>query len=572
MRPVSLIPLLFVSCTAHGQAWTFTGDTTATWEQAIARYERLDAAHDGAQLLRMGTDDDGSPIHLFVITDGAPLDPTRIRAEGRNILWITNAIHAGEPDGVDASLMLAQALLEDDHLMGLTARTVVCIVPMYNVSGARQRGRPSRPDQNGPIQHGIRANAKNYDLNRDFIKMDAENTRGLVKALAHWDPDVYLETHVSDGADHRYVMELVLSQRDRLDPALRGFVTRTLEPGLYAWMDRKNRPMCPYFETLHEVPDSGLVEFNDGPRYSTGYNALFDRIGMLAESHVLKPYADRVNATFELMLATLAVMDRDGGALRAARDSARTATAQATGFGLDWTLDTTRVDRMPFKGYSTARPRSAVSGLPRTRYDRSVPVDRSVPWYHTYIPSLSVVKPRAYLVPRAWKDVIDRLEWNGVFVSDSLPQGIDSVEVAHLRHMTTPNAPYEGHYLHRDMSFTRTRTGFEDPGPYVIVPMGRATDRFVMSVLEPECSDSYFAWNFFDTILQQKEWFNDHSFEGIAAGSLRKDPALRDALERKRQEDPAFATDGWAQLYFVFQRSPWFEQAFERYPVLRVVP
>jgi murein tripeptide amidase MpaA len=284
MRPVSLIPLLFVLCTAHGQAWTFTGDTTATWEQAIAHYERLDAAHDGAQLLRIGTDDDGSPIHLFVITDGAPLDPAGIRAEGRNILWITNAIHAGEPDGVDASLMLAQALLEDDHLMGLTARTVVCIVPMYNVSGARQRERPSRPDQNGPVEHGIRANAKNYDLNRDFIKMDAENTRGMVGALADWDPDVYFETHVSDGADHQYVMELLMTQKDKLDPALSAFTTGVVVPALYEWMDCKGQMMCPYFETVKDAPDDGLVEFHDAPRYSTGYNALFDRIGILAET------------------------------------------------------------------------------------------------------------------------------------------------------------------------------------------------------------------------------------------------------------------------------------------------
>lgn len=566
----------FVPCfalAAQGQgAWTFTGDSTATWEQAIARYRQLDEQHAGAQLLEIGHDDDGSPIHLFVITDGSPLDPKAIRAEGKNILWITNDIHPGEPDGVDASLMLARALLEDDHLMGLTARTVVCIVPMYNVSGARQRQRPSRPDQNGPLQHGIRGNAKNYDLNRDFIKMDAENTRALVGSLTYWDPDIYLETHVSDGADHRYVMELLLTQKDKLDPALRVFMSGELEPGLYEWMDRKQWPMCPYFETLREVPDSGLVAFNDGPRYSTGYNALHDRIGILSESHMLKPYADRVNATFELMLATLAVMDQHGTELRTARDRARLATSEARSFGLDQGLDTSSVAILPFKGYATGRPTSAVSGTPQLRYDRSRPVDLEVPWYNTYEPTLEVVKPQAYLVPRAWKEVIDRLVWNGVMVADPLPWEIDTVEVYRLKEMSTVPVPYEGHYLHQHMTFTRTRTTLADVAPYVIVPMGYPTDRFVMSVLEPECADSYFAWNFFDQILQQKEWFNPYVFEDIAADLLRKDPVLRAELEQERAANAEFAADGWAQAYFVFQRSPWFEEAYKRYPVLRVLP
>jgi len=571
MRPVSLIPLLFVLCTAHGQAWTFTGDTTATWEQAIAHYERLDAAHDGAQLLRIGTDDDGSPIHLFVITDGAPLDPAGIRAEGRNILWITNAIHAGEPDGVDASLMLAQALLEDDHLMGLTARTVVCIVPMYNVSGARQRERPSRPDQNGPVEHGIRANAKNYDLNRDFIKMDAENTRGMVGALADWDPDVYFETHVSDGADHQYVMELLMTQKDKLDPGLSAFTTGVVVPGLYEWMDRKGQMMCPYFETVKDAPDDGLVEFHDAPRYSTGYNALFDRIGILAESHMLKPYADRVNATFQLMLATLAVMDRHPDELRTARTRAKEATSSCASFGLNWRLDTTQVEELLFKGYASSMPAGLVSGLPQVKYDRNRPVDLLVPWFGRYVPTLTVEKPKAYLVPRAWKEVIERLALNDVPINDPMPWGIDTVEVAHVISLGSPPTPYEGHYVHRDVMCEWSGARLPSVAPYVLVPMGHPTDRFVMSVLEPECSDSYFAWNFFDAILQQKEGFNDYSFDAMAA-ELLKDRALRSAFQEKRANDPAFAADPWEQLNFVFQRSPWSETAYHRYPVLRVMP
>lgn len=572
MRSVAVVPSVIVPFLLFGQgAWSFTGDSTATWEQAIARYEELDRRHAGAELFTIGEDDDGSPIHLFVIADGSYPDPDSLRAAGKNILWITNGIHPGEPDGIDASLLLAQALLESDQLMGLAARTAVCIVPVYNVSGARTRRYPSRPDQNGPLAHGIRANARNLDLNREFVKMDASNTRAMVAALDRWDPDVYFETHVSDGADHRYVMELLSTQDDKLDPDLAAFVNGTLVPELYSWMERKGVPMCPYFETLNDVPDSGLVEFNDGPRYSTGYNALFDRIGILAESHMLKPYADRVNATFQLMLASLAAMDRHATELARVRREAKARTAAAVSFGTNWRLDRSRVDRLAFKGYAFSYVPSAVSGLPRLRYDRTRPRDLVVPWYGTYRPSLTIAKPKGYIVPRAWKEVIDRLQANGV---QGITLGNDTAlqaEVYRISDMRTSPSAYEGHYLHHEVQVTAGLEQVQVRAGDVFVPMGTENDRFVIEVLEPACSDSYFAWGFFDEVMQQKEGFNAYVFEDIAAALLENDAALRSALDRERARDPEFAADAWAQLHFIFQRSPWAEHAYRRYPVVRVV-
>lgn len=328
--------LLSCSLLLHGfgafPQWTFSGDTSATWEQAIARYRELDR-HSGAKLLEIGQDDGGQSLHLFVISDGSGFTPDSIRASGKNILWITNAIHAGEPDGIDASLLLAQALLESDQLMGLTVNTAVCIVPVYNITGAQRRGPFGRVNQLGPKAYGFRGNARNLDLNRDFVKMDAANTWAMATALAKWDPDIYFETHVSDGADHRYLMELLTTQKDKLGPVMGEFLSSTMLPGLYEWMDRKHIAMCPYFETWKEVPDSGLVGFYDSPRYSTGLNALFDRIGILSETHMLKPYADRVNATFQLMLATLAVMDQHPEELARSRRTAKASTAAMASTG-----------------------------------------------------------------------------------------------------------------------------------------------------------------------------------------------------------------------------------------------
>src|SRR5690606_37028289 len=177
-------------------------------------------------------------------------------------------------------------------------------------------------------EYGFRGNARNLDLNRDFIKADAQNTRALIDALNTWDPDVYFETHVSNGADHQYVMELLVTHPVKLDTALRRFLHQRLMPRQQAWMEQRGHLMCPYFETLHHIPEQGLTGFMDGPRYSTGYNALRQRIGILSESHMLKPYADRVNATFDLLLATLAAMNEHPQELQEARAKAKASASE----------------------------------------------------------------------------------------------------------------------------------------------------------------------------------------------------------------------------------------------------
>ncbi len=556
----------------HGVAqWGFTGDSTPSWEQVIERYAEFDRTRHGTTLVEIGKDDDGSPIHLFVLSDGSGSTPDSIRAAGKNILWITNGIHPGEPDGIDASLLLVQALLDSDQYMGLLANNAVCIVPVYNVSGARQRNSTSRVNQLGPAEYGFRGNARNLDLNRDFIKADSRNTRSLIQALNTWDPDVYFETHVSNGADHQYVMELLVTHPDKLDSNLRQFMQHRLMPRQQEWMQQRGHLVCPYFETVRSIPEEGLMGFMDAPRYSTGYNALRQRIGVLSESHMLKPYADRVNATFQLILSTLAAMNEHPAELKTARAKAKASACEQLRHFSNWSIDTTADGTLPWRGFEADTARSAVSGLPRWRYHRDRPSTVEVPWFNKGAAGLQLERPVAYLIPQAWHEVIDRLRLDAVHLEILKTERTFVGEVQHIVSYPDAKQPYEGHYLHRDVETSYSVDTVMGRVGDVLVPMGHPTDALVMEILEPRCADSYFAWGFFDAILQQKEWFSDYVFEDLAADLLKKDPALNAALQAERDRDPVFAKDAWAQLYFVYQRSPWFEQGYKRYPVLRVI-
>lgn len=569
-RLLAVCGLLVMGLDLNAQ-WRFEGDSTPTWEQVIARYAEFDRTRHGTTLIEIGEDDDGSPIHLFILSDGSGSTPDSIRAAGKNILWITNGIHPGEPDGIDASLLLTQALLDSDQYMGLLANNVVCIVPVYNVSGAKQRSSTSRVNQNGPAEYGFRGNARNLDLNRDFIKGDARNTRTLIEALNTWDPDLYFETHVSNGADHQYVMELLTTHPDKLDTALTRFMQQRLMPRQYGWMEQRGHLMCPYFDTHRDIPEEGLDGFMDGPRYSTGYNALRQRIGILSESHMLKPYADRVNATFQLMLATLAAMNEYPTELQAARRRAKASASEQVRHFTNWSIDTSAVQQLPWKGYAADTAPSAVSGLPRWRYHTDRPTEVNIPWMNHGVAALQIERPAGYLVPQAWHEVIDRLKLDRVPMETLKADRTVVGEVQRIGALTTTKRPYEGHNLHRGVETTAQVDTVMGRAGDVLVPMGYPTDALVMEILEPRCADSFFAWGFFDSILQQKEHFSDYVFEDIAAELLAKHPALDAALQAERERDPAFAANARAQLEFIYERSPYFEPGFNRYPVVRIM-
>lgn len=286
---------------------------------------------------------------------------------------------------------------------------------------------------------------------------------------------------------------------------------------------------------------------------------------------MLKPYADRVNATFQLMLGTLAAMNEHPDELRKARAAAKKNTASMDELGMNWVLDTMHVEQLAWKGWAADHKPSEVSGLPRLYYDHARPTETTVPWKDKHRPSLIRRKPVGYIVPQAWSVLAERLQEQGVLVERLIAGRTFTAEVDSIAEFKTGQQPYEGHYLHRDIHCEAKRSRHVSTSGDLFIRTGQFTDRLIMETLEPEGEDSYFAWGFFDSALQQKEWFSDYVFEDIAADLLKKDPAVKAALEARRATDPEFAKDAWAQLYYVYQRSPYFEPSFRKYPVLRVI-
>ncbi|MCB0795803.1 MAG: hypothetical protein KDB88_13805 [Flavobacteriales bacterium] len=561
------IVLFYTRITAQ---YVHPGDSTLTWEQAIAAYAAMAAEHPEATLTEIGKDDSGDPIHLFVLSRGIPPEPAAQRKAGRNVLLINNAIHAGEPDGVDASVMLARGLLNDERLRQHLNATTVCIIPVYNVSGARQRRNAGRANQNGPAEYGFRTNARNLDLNRDLMKMDARNTQALIRALRSWDPDVFVDTHVSNGSDHQYTMQLLYTHPDKLPSPLDTLLERLIVPELHSLMSARNVAMCDYFELYGTPPDSGLFSFFDHPRYTTGMAALYGILGFMSESHMLKPHAERVGATYELLLSMLELLDSHGPQIQFARSLAKEAIIGRDHLLVNWALDSGRSDEISFKGYEAVVLPSQVTGGSRLYYDHDRPFERKLKRFGHYRARDSIPKPKAYIIPQAWHEVIRRLAVHDVrmvrFDRDTLIQ----CEVIRITSSSGGHGPQEGRYRQHEVRTDRSKDAALVRAGDLLIPMGEGTDRFVMEALEPEAADSFFSWGFFDSIMQRKEYYSAYVFEDKAAVLLEQDTLLRVEFEKRRTEDPEFAGDAEAQLRFLYERSPDAEPGYRRYPILRV--
>lgn len=541
---------------------------SSTYAEVSAFYRKMDTRHETAKLLPYGFSDNGKPLHLFVISAEKIFEPEQLKAKGRTILFVNNGIHPGEPDGVEACMLLTKELLEGRKK--LPAGVILCIVPLYNIDGAMIRSPFFRSGQTGPDTVGFRGNARNLDLNRDFIKCDSENAKAFTQMYRHWDPDVFIDTHVTDGADYQHVMTLIDSQKDKLSPGISKVMQSVILPSLYKGMEQRGFPMCPYVNVWGESPEHGMSGFMETPRYASGYAALFHAFPFVTETHMLKPFRVRVEATLGFLELMLQTMEQHSGEIISARRESMKNCMQQTEFVLQRSLDSSRVDSIAFRGYTTGYRKSNVTGLDLLYFDTTRAYQRNIPYFNFYTPSLTVNKPVAYLVPQAWSEVVERLKLNRIEMQQLCRDTLLKAEVYYIRNHTSPKQPYEGHYVHQQVAVEADTQFIQCFSGDYLVYCEQSSNRYIVETLDPRGPDAFFAWNFFDEILQQKEWFSDYLWDESAAQLLQQRPDLRQEFESKKAAEPAFANNAWAMYSWIFEKSNWHEPSHLRYPVLRI--
>ncbi|UBZ05809.1 M14 family metallopeptidase [Salegentibacter mishustinae] len=543
------------------------GKETGTYEEVIDFYTQLAESSGKVSLEEFGKTDSGKPLHLVIYSPSEEFDFEDLRKKN-SIILINNGIHPGESDGIDATMMLFRDLAGDS--IAAPKNTVLATIPIYNVGGALNRNSTSRTNQNGPAEYGFRGNARNYDLNRDFIKADTRNTRSFYEIFHHVKPDIFIDNHVSNGADYQYTLTHLFTQHNKLGGELGNYLDEQIMPALEDSLAKKDWDITPYVNVFNEVPEEGFSQFNDLPRYSTGYTTLWNTIGMMVETHMLKPYPKRVKGTYELMRSMIGIAEKDRERMKDLRNRASRKYLTDRWYPINYKPDMENPSKRNFKGYEGEMIASEVTGGKRLKYDTQKPFTKEVDYYDNFIAEDTIEIPRAYIVPQGWWQVTDLLKLNQIKLEPLARDTTLYVEIYSIEDFKTGEQAYEGHYKHSETRVSKTMDSVEFRKGDFVVKTFQEGARYLIETLEPEAPDSFFNWNFFDTVLQQKEGFSPYVFEDIAKNMLDENPELKERFEEKKNSDTEFSNNWYAQLDWLHKQSKHYEEAHLRYPIFRM--
>lgn len=542
------------------------GSQARSYAEIIAGYQFLADAYPNAQLLELGPSDAGRPLHLFVMQAESFLGDQTLKqmAEGKLVVLVNNGIHPGESCGMDASLEWSAEVLKTG---GVAPQQLWAIIPVYNIGGSLQARPHTRANQNGPDLQGFRGNARNLDLNRDFIKGDALNTKNFWALYQALRPQIFVDTHTSNGADYPYTMTLISTQSDKIAPSIRNLLYEDMEPYLYRSMEKRGWEMIPYVNVHGKPPHKGYSAFLETPRYASGYTALFHSIGFITEAHMFKPYSDRVEATHQFLETLAAYCAEHAAEVKAAYQAALSWEAQSTTFPIAWELDSSRAEALDFKAYPYRYEESTLGDYQRLKYSREKEESLALNYYPRYRATASAAMPKYYVVPQAWNDVVLRLQYHGIEMQPLAKDTLLELSTVYLEKWEHGRRPYEGHFRTEVQSVRRIKQERLFYAGDYLVPADQGNRYFLASVLDPMSVDSYLSWGFFDIIFQQKEYFSAYVFEDRAMEMLAEDSALAEEFEAWKEAYPKALSEPYAVLSFFYERSEYYEKEHLRYPI-----
>jgi murein tripeptide amidase MpaA len=550
------------------------GRKTPRYNETVAFCRALDAASGEVTFTYFGTSPQGRALPLLIVARNETFTPAAARRAGKAVVLIQAGIHAGEIDGKDAGLMLIRDMVirhQEEHLLD---SVIILFVPILNVDGHERFGKYNRINQNGPEEMGWRTTAQNKNLNRDYVKADTPEMRALLQLYTTWLPDLYIDCHVTNGIDFQYDVTYATEMGAQMDPGVGAWIRENYLPRLLPAVEKSGHHIFWYVSPREENDLSrGLQGGASSPRFSTGYAAIHNRPSLLIETHMLKPYRDRVAATFGILHSSLQIIHDEASHLRELEQKADQRMVKLGeeggemlplkyGLGPDSIMTT-------FLGIRSRREFSDLSGGTRTVYTGE-PVELRVPYYGMVTVTDSVAAPLAYIIPREWDFVPPILDVHGLNYFRIEHDQTIPVDTYRFSNVHWRERPFEGrHAVTYNAEPLNEQRVF--PAGSVVVPMNQPAARVAAVLFEPRSEDSFVAWGFFDAIFEQKEYAEEFVMEDVGRTMLKRDTLLQRQFAERVAADTAFAHSPSQRLRWLFEQSPWNDHSMNLYPVGRVV-
>jgi hypothetical protein len=548
---------------------------TPRYGATIDYAKRLDRASSLIKFETFGKSGEGRDLPLLIATEGETFTPDAARRAHKAVILIQACIHAGEPDGKDAGLALLRDIAITKTRAGLLKNVVVLFIPIYSPDGHERVSPYNRINQNGPAEMGWRTTSTYQNLNRDYMKADTPETRAWLALWNKWQPDLFIDCHVTDGADYQYNITFQHEHHAGVDAGVLAWERTVFDQRVAAKTEAAGNIVSWYLEFIDNRDlTKGIRDFNGSPRFSTGYVPLRNRPAILIETHMLKDYRSRVIGTYDFLRSALEEVSSDPQTLLKVvkeADEKTIAAGRTYDPGHPYPLDfelTEKSTPYHLRAVESRTEMSDISGAPYVTFGTK-PIDLTVPLYNEFRVTAAVATPLYYIVPVQWKEVINVIKAHGLnFKALQQPATID-VESYRFTDVKWPDGPFEGRLMPSfKAEAMRERRTF--PAGSVVVPLAQPAARVAINLLEPEAPDSLVHWGFFDAIFEQKEYGENYVLEKLAREVLAKAPKLREEYQQKLASDPKFAGSPRARLEFFYRRSPYWDQQMNLYPVGRI--
>ncbi|RPI73355.1 MAG: peptidase M14 [Ignavibacteriales bacterium] len=549
----------------------FTG--TSSYEETMKYFKKLDENSDYAKLITFGISPQGRELNYLIVSDKS-FTPANAKDSGKPVILIINGIHAGEIEGKDALMILLREILITKEKEELIDDVILLIIPIFNVDGHERSNKYNRINQNGPEEMGWRTTAQNLNLNRDWMKADAPEMQAMLKLFSEWLPDFLIDNHSTDGADYQYTITFGIEYFNNSYIETKNMLKDDFAPFLHKKVNEAGYQSYPYvgLRNWSAGLESGITEYPASPRLSNGYAAIQNRPALLVETHMIKPYKERVYSTKAANEAVIEFCSLNKKKLielnkKADDNSIINLTNDDQKLPLQFKLSDKSV-KVPFKGMRYYKEKSDISGSEKIVYTDEK-INMEIQLFNDPQVVKEITVPEMYIIPKEWFHIIDRIKLHGIDVNVLEEDKTFDVKRYRFTDVKLTETSFEGR---QRASFT-TNEYYEKvkvPAGSFLVSTKQREVRIITHLLEPEGDDSFMKWGFFNAVLEQKEYFEPYVMEKLASEMLKEDPQLLIEFEEKLNLDEEFRNSSFSRLNFFYTRSPYYDSHFNVYPVLRV--
>ncbi len=537
------------------------------YKESLAYFKQFEKKTPYAKMFSIGRSPQGRPIECLVVAKGKEFTPERAKKSGKAIILIQNGIHAGEIEGKDSSMILLRDILITKEKFHLLEHLILLIIPILSVDGHERISGYNRPNQNGPEEMGWRTNSWNLNLNRDFMKADTPEIRSFLSLFNSWLPDFFIDNHTTNGADYQYHVTYALEKFGNIDSVLSKWGSEHFLPFVIKKVEQQGFLTAPYIELKSEILEDGIVETALPPRLSTGYTSVQNRLGLLVETHSLKPYENRVRSTFSMNVSSLEFLNSNYKSILSLNQKADKLSKNIKMIPVKFEL-TNKSNPFQFKGFKSFTKQSSITGNEVVHYT-SEPLKFEIPFFNDVRITKTISVPKAYIIPKEFEYLNEILQIHGVKCEKvGLAKDI-LVEEYNFTKSTFAPKPYEGRMCVQ-VTCASTKKKIQILAGSFIIHTNQRTNRVIVNLLEPESPDSFVSWGFFNAFFERKEYAEPYIMEPIASQMLKNDETLKEEFFEKLK-DEEFKNDPKARLDFFYQRSAFFDINEKKYPILRVL-